>query len=212
MNVAIRNILAPRPDLVVSDGSTPQSLAEAMYRTLHTVLLPLPDDTRVMPAHGAGSSCGRGLSDELESNIGAQRATNPFAAQMPVEDFVGMVTTGQPSAPAYFQVDAALNLRQRELLDPDEPVVPFTPTEVRAAIEGGAVVVDTRSPEEFAEKHLAGSVNIGLDGRFAETAGMVLDHEAEILVLAEPGRQGEAALRLGRIGFDGVVGYVDGSW
>ncbi len=200
-----------RPDLVVSDGSTPQSLAEAMYRTLHSVLLPLPDDTRVMPAHGAGSSCGRGLSDQLESNIGAQRATNPFAAQMPVEDFVGMVTTGQPSAPAYFQVDAALNLRQRELLDPDEPVVPFTPTEVRAAIEGGATVVDTRSPEEFAEKHLAGSVNIGLDGRFAETAGMVLDHEAEILVLAEPGRQGEAALRLGRIGFDGVVGYVDGS-
>ncbi|WP_277453566.1 MBL fold metallo-hydrolase [Janibacter sp. DB-40] len=200
-----------RPDLVVSDGSTPQSLAEAMYRTLHSVLLPLPDDTRVMPAHGAGSSCGRGLSDELESNIGAQRATNPFAAQMPVDDFVGMVTTGQPSAPAYFQVDAALNLRQRELLDPDEPVVPFTPTEVRAAIEGGAVVVDTRSPEEFAVEHFAGSVNIGLDGRFAETAGMVLDHEAEILVLAEPGRQGEAALRLGRIGFDGVVGYVDGS-
>lgn len=200
-----------RPDLVVSDGSTPQSLAEAMYRTLHSVLLPLPDDTRVMPAHGAGSSCGRGLSDELESNIGAQRATNPFAAQMPVDDFVGMVTTGQPSAPAYFQVDAALNLRQRELLDPDEPVVPFTPTEVRAAIEGGAVVVDTRSPEEFAVQHFAGSVNIGLDGRFAETAGMVLDHEAEILVLAEPGRQGEAALRLGRIGFDGVVGYVDGS-
>ncbi|WEV77271.1 MBL fold metallo-hydrolase [Janibacter cremeus] len=200
-----------RPDLVVSDGSTPQSLAEAMYSTLHSVLLPLPDDTRVMPAHGAGSSCGRGLSDELESNIGAQRATNPFAAQMPVEDFVGMVTTGQPSAPAYFQVDAALNLRQRELLDPDEPVVPFTPTEVRAAIEGGAVVVDTRSPEDFAVQHLAGSVNIGLDGRFAETAGMVLDHEAEILVLAEPGRQGEAALRLGRIGFDGVVGYVDGS-
>lgn len=200
-----------RPDLVVSDGSTPQSLAEAMYRTLHSVLLPLPDDTRVMPAHGAGSSCGRGLSDELESNIGAQRATNPFAAQMPVEDFVGMVTTGQPSAPAYFQVDAALNLRQRELLDPDEPVVPFTPTEVRAAIEGGATVVDTRLPEEFAVQHFAGSVNIGLDGRFAETAGMVLDHEAEILVLAEAGRQGEAALRLGRIGFDGVVGYVDGS-
>lgn len=200
-----------RPDLVVSDGSTPQSLAEAMYRTLHSVLLPLPDETRVMPAHGAGSSCGRGLSDELESNIGAQRATNPFAAQMPVEDFVGMVTTGQPSAPAYFQVDAALNLRQRELLDPDEPVVPFTPTEVRAAIEGGATVVDTRSPEEFAVQHFAGSVNIGLDGRFAETAGMVLDHEAEILVLAEAGRQGEAALRLGRIGFDGVVGYVDGS-
>ncbi|WP_338749157.1 MBL fold metallo-hydrolase [Janibacter alittae] len=197
-----------RPDLVVSDGSTPQPLAEAMYGTLHDVLLTLPGTTRVMPAHGAGSSCGRGLSDELESNIGAQRETNPFAAQMSVEEFVDMVTTGQPSAPAYFQVDAALNLRNRELLDPDEPVVPFTPTEVRAAIEGGAVVVDTRSPEEFAVEHLTGSVNVGLDGRFAETAGTVLDHEAEILVLTEPGRQGEAALRLGRIGFDSVVGYV----
>ena len=200
-----------RPDLVVSDGSTAEDLATAMHHTLHDVLLPLPDETKVMPAHGAGSSCGRGLSDELESTIAAQRVGNPFAAEMPVEDFIGMVTTGQPSAPAYFQVDAALNLRQRELLDPSEPVVPFTASEVRAAIEGGVTVVDTRSPEDFAERHLAGSVNIGLDGRFAETAGMVLDHEAELLVLAEPGRQGEAALRLGRIGFDRVVGYVAGS-
>lgn len=197
-----------RPDLVVSDGSTAEDLATAMHHTLHDVLLPLPEETKVMPAHGAGSSCGRGLSDELESTISAQRASNPFAAEMSVEDFIGMVTTGQPSAPAYFQVDAALNLRRRELLDPSEPVVPFTASEVRAAIEGGVTVVDTRSPEDFAERHLAGSVNIGLDGRFAETAGMVLDHEAELLVLAEPGRQGEAALRLGRIGLDRVVGYV----
>ncbi|MDN5716596.1 MAG: MBL fold metallo-hydrolase [Janibacter sp.] len=200
-----------RPDLVVSDGSTPQSLAEAMYSTLHDVLLTLPDATKVMPAHGAGSSCGRGLSDELESTIGAQRATNPFAATMPVDEFVEMVTTGQPSAPPYFQVDAALNLRQRELLDPDEAVVPFTPAEVRTAIEGGALVVDTRSPEDFGTGHLVGSLNVGLDGRFAETAGMVLDHgEDEILVLAEPGRHGEAALRLARIGFDTVIGHVAG--
>ncbi|WP_338539157.1 rhodanese-like domain-containing protein [Janibacter terrae] len=199
-----------RPDLVVSDGSTPQSLATAMYSTLHDVLLKLPDATKVMPAHGAGSSCGRGLSDELESNIGAQRTTNPFAATMPVDEFVGMVTTGQPSAPPYFQVDAALNLRTRELLDPDETVVPFTPAEVRAAMAGGAVVVDTRSPEDFAAGHLVGSLNVGLDGRFAETAGMVLDHGDEILVLAEPGRHEEAALRLARIGFDAVVGHVEG--
>lgn len=199
-----------RPDLVVSDGSTPQSLAEAMYSTLHDVLLSLPDATKVMPAHGAGSSCGRGLSDELESNIGTQRVTNPFAAAMPVDEFVRMVTTGQPSAPPYFQVDAALNLRQRELLDPDETVVPFTPAEVRAAIEGGAIVVDTRSPEDFATGHLVGSLSVGLDGRFAETAGMVLDHGDEILVLAEPGRHAEAALRLARIGFDTVIGHVAG--
>ncbi|HBO54876.1 MAG TPA: hypothetical protein DD664_07450 [Janibacter terrae] len=181
-----------------------------MYSTLHDVLLKLPDATKVMPAHGAGSSCGRGLSDELESNIGAQRTTNPFAATMPVDEFVGMVTTGQPSAPPYFQVDAALNLRTRELLDPDETVVPFTPAEVRAAMAGGAVVVDTRSPEDFAAGHLVGSLNVGLDGRFAETAGMVLDHGDEILVLAEPGRHEEAALRLARIGFDTVVGHVEG--
>lgn len=197
-----------RPDLVVSDGSTPEALAEAMYRTLHEVLLTLPDDTKVFPAHGAGSSCGKGLSDELDSTIGAQRAANPFAQAMPEEDFVAMVTSGQPAAPAYFAVDAALNLRMRELLDPKEPVVPFAPAEVRTAIEGGVTVVDTRSPEEFATGHLAGSVNIGIDGRFAETAGMVIDPSAEILLVPSDGRQGEAALRLGRIGFDHVVGYA----
>lgn len=197
-----------RPDLVVSDGSTAEDLATAMHHTLHDVLLPLPDETKVMPAHGAGSSCGRGLSDELESTIAAQRASNPFAAEMSVEDFIGMVTTGQPSAPAYFQVDAMLNLRQRDLLEPGQSVVPFTPAEVAAAIAGGVTVVDARSPEDFARGHLAGSVNVGLDGRFAETVGTVVDHDAEVLLVAPDGRAAEAALRMGRVGYDAVVGHV----
>lgn len=198
-----------RPDLVVSEGSSSDDLAKAMYRTLHDVLFALPGTTRVFPAHGAGSSCGKGLSDELESTIEAQRATNPFAQDMSEAEFVDMVTTGQPAAPAYFAVDAALNLRMRELLEPGQTVVPFSPAEVRTAMEGGVTVIDTRSPEEFAAGHLTGAVNIGIDGRFAETAGMVVDSQAEILLVPSDGRQSEAELRLGRIGFDRVVGYVE---
>lgn len=197
-----------RPDLVVSNGSTPDELGRAMYRTVHDVLLTLPGSTKVYPAHGAGSSCGKGLSDELDSTIDAQRRTNPFAQPMTEDEFVEMVTTGQPAAPAYFAVDAALNLRMRDLLDPTELVVPFSPLEVRGAVEGGATIVDARTPADFAELHLRGAINIGLDGRFAETAGMVVDPAAEILVLAPDGRHAEAALRLARIGFDRVVGYV----
>lgn len=198
-----------RPDLVVSEGSTSADLAAAMYRTLHEVLFALPDSTLVYPAHGAGSSCGKGLSDELDSTIGAQKATNAFAQPMPEADFIAMVTTGQPAAPAYFAVDAALNLRRRDLLAPGAAVVPFSPAEVLATIDGGVTVVDTRTPEEFAAGHLVGAVNIGIDGRFAESAGMVVDPEAEILIVASDDRHDEAALRLGRIGFDRVVGYVE---
>lgn len=198
-----------RPDLVVSEGSTADDLAKAMYNTLHEVLLKLPDSTKLYPAHGAGSSCGKNLSDDLDSTIGAQRTSNIFAQPMSEEAFVDMITTGQPAAPEYFSVDAALNLKKRPTLKPGEDVVPLSASEARSAIEGGVQILDTRSPDEFAAGHLRGAINVGIDGRFAETAGMVVHEDDEILIVAAPDRVEEANLRLGRIGFDRVVGYLD---
>lgn len=199
-----------RPDLVVSKGSSAESLANAMFTTIHDVLLALPDETKLYPAHGAGSSCGKNLSDDLDSTIGAQRRTNEFAQDMSQAEFVSMITTGQPAAPEYFSVDAALNLKNRPVLTPGQGLVPFSPAETRAAIEGGVKIVDTRSPEAFAPGHLRGSVNVGIDGRFAETAGMALHVDDEILVVADADRVEEAGLRLSRIGFDRAVGHVVG--
>ena len=197
-----------RPDLVVSDGSTAEDLAQAMYRTVHEVLLTLPDETVVYPAHGAGSACGKNLSNELDSTIGAQRRTNIFVQPMSEDAFVDMVTSGQPAAPEYFATDAALNLKNRDLLEPGEDLTPLSPSEVRAAIAGGATVIDTRSPERFATGHLAGSINVGIDGRFAETCGMVVHEGDELVVVGDLDRVDEAGLRLSRIGFDRTLGYL----
>ena len=197
-----------RPDLVVSDGSTAEDLAKAMYNTVHQVLLTLPDETVVYPAHGAGSACGKNLSSELDSTIGAQRQTNIFVQPMDEAAFVEMVTSGQPAAPEYFSTDAALNLKNRELLEPGEDLTPMGPADLRAAIAAGAKVIDTRSPERFALGHLRGSINVGIDGRFAETCGMVVHEEDEFVVVGDLDRVDEAGLRLSRIGFDRTLGHL----
>lgn len=197
-----------RPDLVVSQGSSADDLARAMFHTIHEVLLQLPDETVLYPAHGAGSSCGKNLSNDLDSTIGAQRRTNMFAQPMSENEFVGMITTGQPAAPEYFSVDAALNLKKRPTLKPGEELVPFSPVETRGSFDGGVMLLDTRSPDEFAKGHLRGSINVGIDGRFAETAGMAVHEDDELLIVGATDRVEEAGLRLSRIGFDRVVGFV----
>lgn len=197
-----------RPDLANLGEGTNTDLARAMYRTVHTKLLKLPDDTLVMPAHGAGSSCGKNLSAELVSTIGAQRATNPSVQPMGEDDFVALVTDGQPAVPAYFAADVALNKADRPLLDQHRRIPAMTPGQVRAELAAGTVVLDARSPEDFAAGHLAGSVNVGFDGRFAETGGMVADIGARIVLVTYPGQEQDAAMRLARIGSDGAVGYL----
>lgn len=197
-----------RPDLVnLGDGST-SDLARAMYRTLHDKLMTLPDAVTVMPAHGAGSSCGKNLSTELTSTIGDQRVSNPSVQPMPEEAFVAMLTAGQPAAPAYFASDAAMNKRVHPLLQTDRRVPAMTPQQVRAALDGGVRVLDARSVEDFAAGHLRGTVNVGFDGRFAETGGMVADIGGPIALIAYPGEAQQAALRLARIGSDDAIGYL----
>lgn len=197
-----------RPDLAAAVGASADELARAMHHTIHEILMPLPDEVRVLPGHGAGSACGKNLSSELESTIGAQRRTNLSVQPMDEDEFVERLTAGQPSAPAYFAVDAVLNRKHRALLPDGQRMVAWTAAEVRRAMAGGATVIDARDPDAFAAGHLEGSINVGIDGRFAETVGMVAGHEDTIVLVAPQGREAEAALRLTRIGFDHAVGYL----
>ena len=160
-----------RPDLLSSFGHSREDLAGSLYDSLHNRLMSLPDATRVFPGHGAGSACGKNLSTETSSTIGDQRRTN-YAVKLPdKETFIGLITEGQPTAPEYFSHDAVLNRSDHALLDEYEPPAGLLLADLDAAVQGGAVVVDGRDPEEFARGHVVGSINIGLNGRYAEFAG-----------------------------------------
>jgi len=197
-----------RPDLLTSIGWTADGLARRLYRSIHDQLLTLPDATRVFPAHGAGSACGKNLSTASQSTIGEQRRTNYALAPMSEDAFVEAVTQGQSVAPLYFAFAADSNRRERELLDDhrDTPTFDIGLT-LRQQAEG-AVVIDGRSAEMFASGHLRGSINVGLDGRFAEYAGDVLRPGQSVIVITDPGRENEARIRLARIGFDHVIGAL----
>lgn len=198
-----------RPDLAnVGDGSAIE-LARALYHSIHTQLLALPDDVAVMPAHGPGTSCGKNVSAELSSTIGEQRRNNPAVQPMSEDRFVALVTEGQSPAPTYFSVDAAINRRIRPPLDPARAIFELTAAQTRAAaLDDDVVVVDARSAGDFAAGHLCRSINVGLDGRFAETAGMVADVAAKIVLITYTGHQQQAALRLARIGADNAIGHL----
>jgi hydroxyacylglutathione hydrolase len=196
-----------RPDLLASIGMTADELATKLYDSLHSKLLTLPDDTRVLPAHGAGSACGKNLSTATMSTIGEQRRENYALQPMSRQRFVEIVTEGQPAAPDYFVHDAVLNRRSRELLDEAAPPS-MSFEEVQAARARGAVLLDVRDPASFAAGHLEGSINVGLDGRFAEYAGEVVDPSDEIIIVADPDFASEAKIRLARIGFDKVIGTL----
>ncbi len=198
-----------RPDLLSSVGVTADELGRQLYHSLHDKLLTLPDETRVFPAHGAGSACGKALSTETMSTIGEQRRANYALAPMSEDDFVEAVTQGQTVAPLYFAFNAAHNKRLRQTLEDTEPPQPMTWEQVVAARDAGAVVIDSRDERSFANGHLAGSVNVGLGGRFAEYAGDIVTAERDIVLVCEPGTELEAKVRLARIGMDRVLGHLE---
>lgn len=201
-----------RPDLRASLGWSAADLGRLLYTSLRTKLLALPDDTLVYPTHGAGSLCGKQMRAEAVSTIGVERRTN-YALQPMAEDaFIALVTADQPDAPAYFTYDAALNARDRPTLDTvlRASLNPLALDDVLALLAGGAVALDVRDPAAFADAHLTDAVNIGLSGQYATWAGTVLTRERPIVIVADPGREEEAATRLGRIGFDTVAGYLAG--
>lgn len=199
-----------RPDLRASLGWTAQQLGSHLFDSLHHKLMPLPDETLVYPAHGAGSLCGKNLSSDTVSTLGEQKRFSYALQPMSKEDFIRLVTVDQPDAPAYFTYDAILNTRERITLDEtlQQVLQPLPLNDVLSMGNAGAQLLDVRDATEYAKSHLAGSINIGLGGQYATWAGTLLSPTQPIVIIAEPGREQEAAIRLGRIGFDDVKGYL----
>ena len=199
-----------RPDL--SKTHTPQQLAGLMYDSLHHKLLTLPDDVLVYPAHGAGSLCGRNMRAERSSTIGTERLTN-YALQIKSRDaFIQQMTTNLPARPDYFLEDAAINRAGAMPLTDLPELKPISAAELKTMLERGAMALDVRPGNEFAEGHVPGSVNIALSGQFASWAGAVLglsSHPA--LIAGTPEQLSEARLRLARVGIEDLAGYLDGS-
>jgi glyoxylase-like metal-dependent hydrolase (beta-lactamase superfamily II) len=198
-----------RPDLLSSLGTTGDELADMLYDSLTDKLMTLPDATRVFPGHGAGSACGKNMSTDLTSTIGHQRAVNYALQPMSRAEFVHVVTEGQASTPTYFGYDAMRNREAHELLHEHEHPVPLSIDEALERGRRGAVLLDTRPASDCARGSLLGSVNVGLDGRYAQYVGSVVRPDEDVVLVAEPGTELEAKVRLSRIGYDRVVGYVD---
>ena len=199
-----------RPDLLASADAnlSADTLARSLYRSLRDKLLVLPDSTRVYPAHGAGSSCGKALSSETTSTIGEQRRVNYALQEMTEDEFVAAVTEGQPARPRYFAFDARANREAHALLDERPPDL-LDLLDVLDRQQDGAILLDAREPADFAAGHLRGAVNIGLQGRFAEWAGDVLATDRDIVLVGDPALAAEAKIRLARVGLDRVAGQLD---
>jgi glyoxylase-like metal-dependent hydrolase (beta-lactamase superfamily II)/rhodanese-related sulfurtransferase len=199
-----------RPDLLASIGVTADELADMLYDSITNKLVKLPDATLVYPAHGAGSMCGKSLSKETVSTIGEQKKFNYALQPMSREAFKQIVTADQPEAPDYFVHDAILNRKERTALHDamEQQLKPLPLDEVLAMQKAGAQILDVRDGIDFQGEHLKGAINIALSGKYATWAGSMLSHDRPIVVIAEEGGEEEAVMRLGRIGFDNVAGYL----
>jgi hydroxyacylglutathione hydrolase len=185
-------------------------LAGLMYDSLHKKLLTLPDDTKVYPAHGAGSLCGRNISKDTWSTIGRERMMNAALKPMTREAFIAEVTRDTPETPIYYLHSRDTN-KAGPRLDAERPMPPtMAPRDAAARANGGAVIVDTRPAEQFGAAHATGSLNVPLDGQYASWVGTLLAPDQAILLIADRDRIEEAVMRLARVGYENVVGVVEG--
>ncbi|HYO99767.1 MAG TPA: MBL fold metallo-hydrolase [Pyrinomonadaceae bacterium] len=200
-----------RPDLSGARGHTAEEMAATLYESLHGKLLKLDDAVEVFPAHGAGSMCGRNISKETSSTIGQQRKFNYALAPMPRDEFVRMMTTGMPAAPAYFSRDAEINRTGAGALETLPRPEALTPEAVRIETEQGALVLDVRAAADYGNGHIPNSLNIGLGGQFASWAGSLISPETALILVADSETKAEEALlRLARVGLENVKGVLRG--
>lgn len=200
-----------RPDLF-SGNLSKEELAAMMYHSLQTKIKPLEDHIIVYPAHGPGSSCGKNLGPETYSTIGQQKLTNYALQALDEEAFVSTVTNGLSEAPAYFPINARINQKGYEMLDivKTKGLQGLSIAAFKEKIANGALILDTRNATTFTESFIPESISIGLDGRFAEWAGVLLPFGQSVVLVCEIGKEEESVTRLARIGFDTVEGYLEG--
>ena len=200
-----------RPDLAGARGFTPQQMAGMMYESLHGKLLKLDDSVEVWPAHGAGSMCGRNISKETSSTIGQQRRFNYALAPMGRDEFIRLLTTDLPEAPAYFNADSLINREGAPPLAEIQRPAALLPQQVVAYANLGYVVLDVRAAAEFGAGHVPGALNVGLGGQFASWAGALIPLGTPLIVVAADEAQvDEAVTRLARVGHDTVRGHLRG--
>ncbi|HEX8160619.1 MAG TPA: MBL fold metallo-hydrolase [Pyrinomonadaceae bacterium] len=200
-----------RPDLAGSRGYTSEAMAAMLYESLHGKLLKLGDGVEMFPAHGAGSMCGRNISKETSSTIGQQRRFNYALAPMSKDEFVRMMTTDLPPAPAYFSRDAEINRAGAPPLADAPPPRALSPREVSDLRGEGRLVLDVRAAAEFGAAHVPGALNVGLGGQFAIWAASLIDPDRKIVLVADGDEKvGEAVTRLARVGIETVEGFLGG--
>lgn len=200
-----------RPDLL-SGNLSQEELASMLYDSINEKIRPLPDNVIIYPGHGAGSACGKNLSKETSSTLGEQKKNNYALSDITKAEFISLVTTEQPNAPAYFFKDASINIKGYNTLDSiiEKSLRPLTIPEVKKQMEEGTVILDTRllvNCEEF----IKDSIIIGLEGQFAVWCGTLLDFEKKIILVTDPGKEREVIVRLSRVGFEKVAGYLNAS-
>ncbi|HYJ38544.1 MAG TPA: MBL fold metallo-hydrolase [Chitinophagaceae bacterium] len=197
-----------RPDLS-SGNLTKEELAGMLYDSLHSKIAPLPDDVLVYPAHGPGSACGKNMGPETSSTIGSERETNYALKEQGKEEFVKAVIDGLADPPQYFSINARINKEGYESLG--ELMSGFKSmnvAEFKQQLKNDVIVLDTRPATAFTQGFIAGSISIGLEGRFAEWAASLLPFDKDILLVAEPGTETESLIRLARVGFERIKGYL----
>lgn len=208
-----------RPDLAqkVKSDLTQDKLAGYLFDSLRNKIMPLADDIIIYPAHGAGSACGKNMSKETTDTLGHQKKTNyALRADMTKESFIKEVTAGLVAPPAYFPMNVMMNIKGYESIDKvlERGLHAMSPGAFEtAANETGALMLDVREASAFAEGFIPNSINIGLEGSFAPWVGaMIPDIKQEILLICEPGTEEEVVTRLSRVGYDYVIGYLNGGF
>lgn len=203
-----------RPDLAQKDGEmTPQDMASQLYDSLRKKILPLPDDVIVYPAHGAGSACGKNMSKETFSTLGEQKKSNYALGDLSKDEFIRELTEGTLPPPQYFAKAAQQNKSGYKAIDEvyETSVNPLTPAQVMQHQQNNALLIDTRNQEDYRKGHIKGSWFIGLNGQFAPWAGaLITDMHQPIVLVADEGKEQEAVMRLARVGYDNVLGYLRG--
>jgi hydroxyacylglutathione hydrolase len=201
-----------RPDLAVKSNLTKQDLAAIMYDSLHTKIIPLQDDVILYPAHGAGSACGKNIGKETFSTLGVQKKMNYALQPMTKEEFVNTLIDGLSEPPSYFFMDAMLNKNGYTSIDTvlQNNCKALSVSEFEASLPGNVIVLDTRSPDEFETGTIPNAINIGLNGQYAPWVGALLDPNVPLLIIATEGKETEAVLRLARVGYENVLGYLKG--
>ena len=205
-----------RPDLAQKGESlTKEDLAGMLYESLQSKIIPLPDNVLVYPAHGAGSSCGKNLGTNTSSTIGEQKQTNYALKAENKTAFIQAVTADLAEPPSYFPINAEINKKGYQELDSvlEKAMQPLSAEAFeKASKEEGVWIIDTRDKDVFTQGFIPGSIFIGLNGRFAEWAGSLIPFDKKLLIITEAGMEKEAMIRLSRVGFEKMIGYLEGGF